>query len=106
MARCLANDNQIHCQNNANSSNLFRMKNHLLAKSHQAYAVMRVHVHVAENCPSLWNPRHPCSDLRPLRCMDAAGKGKDHRGEPEGADQERHQLRASVPGKLKIFCKT
>ena len=66
MARCLTNDNQIHCQNNANSSNLFRMKNHLLAKSHQAYAVMRVHVHVAENCPSLWNPRHPCcSDPRP-----------------------------------------
>ena len=47
----------------------------------------------------------PCSDLRPLRCMDAAGQGEDHRGEPEGADQERHQLRASVPGKLKNFVK-
>ena len=38
------------------TSNLFRMKNHLLAKSHQANAVMRVHVHVSENCPSLRNP--------------------------------------------------
>ena len=48
----------------------------------------------------------PRSDLRPLRGLDAAGQGEDHRGEPEGADQERHQLRASIPGKLIKHLKT
>ena len=46
----------------------------------------------------------PRPDFRPLRGLDAAREGEDHRGEPEGPNQERHQFRASVPGKLiKMF---
>ena len=46
------------------------------------------------------SPGDPRPDFRPLRGLDATGQGEDNRGEPEGANQERHQLRASVPGKL------
>ena len=42
----------------------------------------------------------PCPDFRPLRGLDAAREGEDLGGKREGANQERHQLRASVPGKL------